>query len=297
MKKTPIIFPLFDTDALAQTIHTQCQYELGKIDLHQFPDGESLIKLNTDVAGRDVFLSINLNHPNTKLLPLLFAAETAKSLGCLSVILIAPYLPYMRQDKVFEPGQGITATYFATLISNYFDAMITIDPHLHRFHHLSAIYKIPTHLLHAAKHIAEWIHQHVKNPVLIGPDSESSQWIEDIANQAGTPYLVLEKTREGDTAVQISIPQIENHPNATPVLIDDIISTGTTMIEAVKALQLLKMTQPICIGIHALCSDDDYQKLCTSGAKRIVTCNTIPHPSNTIDINTAIVDCLRHKKS
>ena len=140
MKQAPVLFPLFGHHDLATTIQEKCHYEMGEITRHEFPDEETVIKIDSNVNNRTVIFIASLERPNAKILPLLFAAKTARSLGASKIILIAPYLAYMRQDKVFEPGQGITSTYFAELISNYFDGLITIDPHLHRWHALSETY-------------------------------------------------------------------------------------------------------------------------------------------------------------
>lgn len=133
MPRSPIIFSLFGCEKLADIIIKKSGFLAGKITAHQFPDEESLIKLETDVNDRTVIFLANLNRPNGKILPLLFAAETARELGASKVVLIAPYLPYMRQDKIFKAGEGITSKYFAKLLSGYFDGLITIDPHLHRW--------------------------------------------------------------------------------------------------------------------------------------------------------------------
>lgn len=293
MKKQPIIFPLFGYDELANTIQNKCHYDHGTIILHQFPDEETLIKIDSDVRDRTTIFIGSLDWPNTKILPLIFAVETARSLGSSNIILVAPYLSYMRQDKVFEPGQGITSKYFAKLISRYFDGLITIDPHLHRWNKLSAIYEIPTHVLHATDKIAHWIHDNIKRPVLIGPDSESRQWVDDIAQKAKAPYLILEKKRKGDSSVEISMTNLEQYRDFTPVLIDDIISTGVTMIETIKQLRFLKMASPVCIGVHAVFAGDAYQTLLASGVDKIITCNTISHVSNGIDISDDIINILR----
>lgn len=286
--KEPIIFPLFGCDALAHSIQKKCHYELGHSTQHQFPDEETVIKIESNVLDRTVIFMASLNLPNTKLLPLLFAAETARSLGAVRIILVAPYLAYMRQDKVFEAGQGITSAYFARLISYYFDAIVTIDPHLHRWRELDEIYNIPTKVLHATDNIADWIHQHIQNPLLIGPDAESMQWVKDIARKLNTTYLVLEKNRKGDNDVEVSIPHIEKYRDFIPCVCDDIISTGMTMMGTVKNLKLLSMKPPICIGVHALFNIETEQNLIASGAGKIITCNTILHSTNQIDITNII---------
>lgn len=289
MNQTPIIFPLFGYDDLANSICKKLNYEFGKLTQHQFPDEETVIKIDTNVAERNLIFITSLDRPNRKLLPLLFTAETARELGASKIILVAPYLAYMRQDKQFQSGQGITSKYFAEIISHYFDGLITIDPHLHRWHELSDIYSIPTKVLHETDNIARWIQEHVQNPVLIGPDGESVQWVEEIAKKSQSPFLILEKIRKGDDTVVISIPNIEPYQGSTPVLIDDIISTGMTMLGTIGHLESLKMKPPVCIGVHAVFADNAYQELLASGIERIVTCNTIKHPSNGIDITNGII--------
>ena len=292
MKKYPIIFALFGHDELTATIQKKCHYEPGKISFHQFPDKETVVKIESDVAKRIVIFVANLAHPNPKILPLLFAAQTARSLGATQVVLVTPYLTYMRQDKVFEPGQGITSAYFAQLVSSYFDSLITIDPHLHRWSSLGEIYKIPAKVLHAANEIASWIPQHVSNPIFIGPDSESAQWVKTIAQKSSAPFTILEKNRKSDTQVEISIPGIKQYMHATPILIDDIISTGMTMMETLKHLRSLNMKPAVCIGVHAIFSGNAYQELLLSHVAKVITCNTIPHTSNNIDISQNIINFL-----
>jgi ribose-phosphate pyrophosphokinase len=292
MNQIPIIFPLFGYDDLANKIHKKLHYEIGNITQHQFPDEETVIKIDSDVTNRNIIFITSLDRPNTKFLPLLFTTETARELGAKKIILIAPYLSYMRQDKQFQTGQGITSKYFAKLISSYFDGLITIDPHLHRWHTLNDIYSIPTKIAHATDNIALWIHNNIQNPVLIGPDVESTQWVEEIAQKSYSPFLILEKNRTGDRSVEISIPNIEQYRESTPVLIDDIISTGMTMIGTANHLQALKMKPPICIGVHAVFAGNAYQDLLASRVEKIITCNTIEHVSNSIDISNDITQLL-----
>ncbi|HBD9275146.1 TPA: ribose-phosphate pyrophosphokinase [Legionella pneumophila] len=289
MKQSPILFSLFGSNYFANAIHQALGYDIGEITLHQFPDEETVIKIDSLVQNRDVVFITHLEKPNSKLLPLLFAAETARELGCRKIGLITPYLPYMRQDKQFHLGESITSKYFAKVISNYFDGLLTIDPHLHRWHSLSDIYSIPAKALHATDSISQWIKVNVPNPILIGPDAESSQWVSGIAQKIDAPCLILEKVRKGDNLVETSMPNVELYQNNTPILVDDIISTAGTMIETVTHLKSLSMKAPVCIGVHALFSGNAYKKLLKTGAGQIITCNTIAHSSNGIDMNELII--------
>lgn len=284
MTKAAIVFSLFRTDKLAEELAQTLGLEIGSLVLHQFPDKETVVTINSSVNDRDLLVLTDLSDPNAKGLPLLYFADTAKALGAKKITLIAPYLPYMRQDKQFHPGEGITSRYFAKLLSSYFDALITIDPHLHRWHSLDEIYSIPSTLLHATQLIARWISTNIKMPLLIGPDAESLQWVKEIACFTKAPYLILEKTRRGDKQVEVTIPDLDLYEHHQPVLVDDIISTARTMIETVNHLKELKKPAPVCIAVHALFADAAYQDLQKAGAAAIITTNTIEHPSNQINV-------------
>ncbi len=150
-------------------------------------------------------------------------------------------------------------------------------------------------MCHAAPAIAAWIKVNIEKPLLIGPDSESAQWVGDIAARIGAPSITLEKTRKGDREVEVSIPHLGKWQSHTPVLADDIISTGRTMLAAVKRLRDEHSIAPICIGVHAIFNGDAHESLIKAGA-RVITCNAITHASNAIDLTEIIAAsvCLIH---
>lgn len=293
-KNLLILFP-FELNALAEPIIAKMPDQVGCMTLRSFPDEESYVRMDSDLKNKKVFFIANLNQPNCKILPLLFAAKTAKANGALNVNLIAPYLPYMRQDIAFQKGEAISAAYFAEVITNDFDSLATIDPHLHRYHHLNEVYSIKTTVLHATDLIAQWIMNHVVNPLLIGPDQESEQWIKKIANRLHAPYVILQKIRRGDREVEVTLPNLQLFKQCTPILVDDIIATACTMIATIKELNVLNMPRPICIGVHALFVDESYQQLLQAGASQVVTCNSIAHVSNQIDLSPLIIDLLHRE--
>jgi ribose-phosphate pyrophosphokinase len=291
-----IIFGFPNSMHIAKKIADKLDLELGKLTMKKFPDSETFIKIYSEVKDKDVILVCSLNNPDLKLLPILFFVETVKSLGAKSVGLVAPYLPYMRQDKRFSEGEAITSKYFAELLSKYISWLITIDPHLHRYKSLSEIYSIPTHTLHAAKVISEWIKHHITNPVIVGPDEESEQWVSKVAEAADAPFFVLKKQRHSNGSVEISLPPAETYKLNTPVLIDDIISTANTMIETVRQLKDAGMHPPICIGTHGIFAEHAYDHLLFTGIAKLATCNTIEHVSNEIDVSGLIVEVIAGMK-
>jgi ribose-phosphate pyrophosphokinase len=256
--------------------------------MRQFPDGESYVRLSAPCEARDVIVVASLDRPNPKVLPLLFLADLAHELGARRVLLVAPYLAYMRQDTRFKPGEAVTSRSFAKLLSGRIDGLVTIDPHLHRYQALADLYSVPAQVIHAAPLIAEWIQAEIERPLLVGPDSESEQWVADVAARASAPYVVLEKTRRGDRDVEVSIPDVERWRDRRPVLVDDIISTARTMIETVRHLKRADLPAPICVGVHAVFAGDAYRALSGAGAERIVTTNAIAHESNGIDVSGAV---------
>ena len=287
---TLLMLPLPGNEAAARALAQRSGAELGALTVRRFPDGETYVRLGTEVRDRDVALVCSLHRPDDKLLPLAFVAETARDLGGRTIGLVAPYLAYLRQDRRFQEGEGVTSRYFARLISGTVDWLVTIDPHLHRLPSLGAVYSIPGRVLHAAPYVSSWIREHMPQAVLIGPDAESAQWVEAVARAAQSPFVVLEKVRRGDRDVEVSVPQIEEWRQHTPVLVDDIISTGRTMIETIGHLRRAGLRPPVCIGVHAVFAGDSYQDLLTAGAAVVVTCNTIPHPSNRIDLSPLLAE-------
>jgi ribose-phosphate pyrophosphokinase len=287
-----MLFSFPGNEVQTERLAHHAKLPVGELQVHRFPDGESLVRIVSDVKDMRVILVCTLDRPDDKIIPLCFTARTMKEFGAAHVELVAPYLAYMRQDKRFLRGEAITSRVFAQIISEYFDRLITVDPHLHRYQSLSEIYSIPTEAVHASGAIGEWIRKNVERPLLIGPDEESRQWVEAVAQKANAPFNVLDKIRKGDHEVDVSLPDVENYRDHTPVLVDDIISTGRTMIETIGHLRTLKMKPAVCMGVHAVFSGDAYEHLKASGAGQIVTCTAIPHESNAIDLAPLLVHVL-----
>ena len=129
-------------------------------------------------------------------------------------------------------------------------------------------------------------------PLIVGPDTESVQWVADVAKIAEAPFIILEKIRRGDEEVEISVPQVKRYKEHTPVLVDDIISTARTMIETIGHLKKAGMKKPVCIGIHGIFANNAYSDLIAAGAKEVITCNTILHESNKIEIDEILSESL-----
>ncbi len=284
-----LIFSL-EADALANHLSQIMGIEQGGLEHRIFPDGEHYLRVLTDCTQKSVILCVHLDHPNAKLLELIFLAKAVREQGAKRVGLVVPYLPYMRQDKAFQPGEVVTSRHFAQLLSTYFDWLVTVDPHLHRYHSLDEIYTLQSTVVAAAPVIAQWILASVQNPLLIGPDSESEQWVADVATRAGAPYQILNKTRYGDYEVAVSPIDFADFRQHTPVLVDDIISSGKTLLMTLAQLQQMALPNAICIAVHGLFAGDAYRQL--QQQAEVLTCDCVPHPSNRITMTPAIADAV-----
>ena len=274
--------------ALAATIAPALQSRLAPVAWRHFPDGESLIALEEGLDGANVAILASLRDPDPLALPLRFAALTARELGARSVGLIAPYLAYMRQDTRFHPGEAVSAPLFARFLEDSFDWLVTADPHLHRFKRLQSLYRIPVAHVSATPAVADWIGRTIPDALLIGPDSESAQWVARIAAKGGLPYQVLNKQRHGDYQVHVSLPDATAAAGRTPVLVDDIVSSGHTILETLAHLQRLALPPPVLVAIHPVFAGDAYARLQDAGLTRIASTDTIAHPSNAIPLGAEL---------
>lgn len=276
-------------DALAGALGA----ERGVLDIHSFPDGETRVSLHGDCARREVLVVCGGRGANLNAMPLYFAAQAARALGAARVGLVAPYLAYMRQDTQFHAGEAVSALAYGRFLSNAFDWLVTVDPHLHRLKSLDEVFSIPTRCVSSMSTVATWIAANVSDPVLIGPDRESTQWAQIVAARLGAPWTVLEKTRTGDRQVTVTLPDPPLLRGRTPVIIDDIASSGRTLVETLNALHGLGCATICCVVVHALFASDAESAIRAAGVAHLVSTNTVRHATNAIDVVPLLVDAVR----
>ncbi|WP_102797655.1 ribose-phosphate diphosphokinase [Bowmanella denitrificans] len=262
--------------------------ESGRLERRDFPDGESYLRINSDVTGKDVLVLVDLVHPNDKYLPLIFLLDTLREFGAASVGVMAPYLSYMRQDIRFNQGEALTSKIFAGALSRHMDYLVTVDPHLHRYHSLDQIYSVPSQVVQGAPALAQWLKGR-DNLLLVGPDAESEQWVAGIAGLCGHPFVIGEKQRNGDRDVQIQLPDLSAYAGRTAVMIDDVISSGQTILQCMQALNKAGIEQQECAAVHGIFAEGAAQMLLEAGLQALATSNSIAHFSNAIDLSPLLV--------
>ena len=263
------------------------------LELHRFPDGESLVRVQPPAGP--AALVCTLRDPDRLSVPLLMAAATLRELGAGSVGLVAPYLAYMRQDRAFEPGQAVSARIYARWLSAHFDWLLTVDPHLHRIASLEQVYTLRARVVHAAPAVARWIAAQIRRPLLIGPDAESRQWVADVAARIGAPMLVLDKQRRGDLDVSSSLPELAQWRQRTPVLLDDIASSGRTLAVVLQQLRAQGLADAVCVVTHGLFARDALPVLRAAGAARLACTDSVDPPPGVerIELDGELAEALR----
>ena len=264
----------------------------GKIQLHRFPDGESLVQLPTALPEHVLFCQ-TLHYPNDKLIELFLAVKSARQQGARQLTLVAPYLCYMRQDKAFVPGQAVSQQIIGGFLGELFDNVITVDPHLHRIERLDqAIPARQAVSLTAAGLLGDYVQGRYENAVFIGPDEESEQWVQVVAGPGNTEFVVARKIRYGDKSVAIELPEYD-FSGKTAVLVDDVISSGHTMAETAKVLQQKGASRVVAICTHALLAPGAENLLEENGIDDLISTDSIPHSSNQISLALLLAEAVR----
>ena len=278
---------------IARDIAKKLKADYSDLAVKKFPDGETKIRFLAKLKGKTVVLIQSFyGNVNDCVVEAIFAADTARDLGAKEVFLAAPYFPYLRQDKRFKPGDCISLRTMAGLVDQHFGKVLIIDPHLHREAQLSHIFKIKSHKITSNPLIGDYIKKNIKNPLIVGPDWESYKWAQKVAEKIGCDYVILEKVRYSGTKVKVALNKKIDIKGKSLVLVDDIISTGNTLIEAAKDIKKLGAKRFACIAVHGIFVENALDRLKKANIQ-VTTTNTIPNKVAKIDISGLIAETLK----
>ena len=281
-----------DEQTIAQAVAAAAGLTLAVIQRHRFPDGELRLRLPESLPPRVVFWR-GLHQPNEKLVEILLVARTAHQLGAVHLTLVAPYLAYMRQDIAFNPGEAVSQRVIGRFLAGLFDAVITVDPHLHRVATLEEAIPVKDAIvLSGAPLLADHIATQRPDVLLIGPDEESLQWVAQAAARHGWAHGVCRKLRHGDRQGDIELPDLPFTGRAV-VLMDDVASSGHTLAQAARLLKAAGAASVDVAVTHALFADGAVRLIREAGAGQIWSTDSIPHASNAVSIVPAVAEALR----
>lgn len=278
----------------AERLASRLGVPLHPIDVHSFPDGE--LRVTVGPASATTIVYAPLDRPNDKLLALLFAAEAFRREGARRLVLTAPYLCYMRQDAAFHKGEAINQRVVGPLLAGSFDRVITVDAHLHRTKRIEDVFPgIESDDLSAMPALADTLLGSglSRETVVVGPDEESRPWVGDLAARLELKHAVGRKSRRGDRSVEIAFDDPGLFTGRPVLLVDDIVSSGGTLIACTKALLAAGATAVDAVVTHALFSPQMTQAFRDAGVRSIRSTTSVPHPTNAIALDGVLADALR----
>ena len=290
---TPGLLLAFDDEqTLAESLASALKIPLALVQRHRFPDGESKLRLPPELPT-DLLLLRGLHRPHDKLVELLITAPAARALGAQRILLISPYLAYMRQDMAFTPGEAVSQRHIAALLASQVDGLITVDPHLHRIHSLDEVMTGCRSLaLTAAPLLAAWVAGQVPGALLLGPDEEALQWVAAAGRAQGLDHAVCHKQRFGDRDVRVALPDLALAGRAV-VLMDDVASTGRTLVEAtIAALAAGAASVDVAVS-HGLFVGDALAELHAAGVRHVWCCDSVPQAQAVVSIAPLLADAVR----
>jgi len=280
-----------DEFAPAQRLAGALGAPLAPVTVHAFPDGETMPRVAAPGAATTVAYR-SLDRPNAKLVDLLLAADAWRRAGAERLILVAPYLCYLRQDAVFATGEPLSRDVIAPLIGSRFDGVVTVQAHLHRTPDLARALGTPACNLLADDPLADALPAYESPPLIVGPDAESAPWAAAWARRLAGEATTLKKTRRGDRDVSIETPvaRIAGRP---VVIIDDIASSGETLERAVELARRAGAASIDVAIAHALMDVAATRRVVRAGARRIVSTDSVRHATNGAELAPLLAKAVR----
>lgn len=278
----------------AQRLAVRLGLDAREIAVHRFPDEE--VRVTVGPAAPTTIVFGSLDRPNEKLLALLFAAEALRRGGARRLVLVAPYLCYMRQDMAFNAGEAISQKVIGPLLACVFDRVVTVDAHLHRTRSIEEVFPgSESDNLSAMPAIAAALRADGFDPatVVAGPDEESEGWVSELAGRMGLRFAVAHKTRRDDRSVDIVFPDSTLFAGHPVLLVDDIVSSGGTLAACARTLAAAGARSVDAIVTHALFAPELVAAFFAAGIRSVKSTDSVPHPTNAIALDAILADALR----
>ena len=290
--KPGLLLAFDDEQPLAESLAATLDIPLALVQRHRFPDGESKLRLPPALPA-ELLLLRGLHRPHHKLAELLITAPAARELGARRIVLVSPYLAYMRQDMAFSPGEAVSQRHIAALLGSQVDGLITVDPHLHRIQSLDEVMTGCRSLaLSAAPLLGAWVARQVPGALLLGPDEEAMQWVAAAGRAHGLDHAVCHKQRLGDREVRVALPDLPLAGRAV-VLMDDVASTGRTLVEAATAALAAGAASVDVAVTHGLFVGEALAELRAAGVRQVWCSDTVPHANAVVSVASLLVDAVR----
>ena len=278
---------------LAKKISKKLKANLVKSEVKIFPDGEIKITLKGKLSKSKTIVVQSIYPPvDSNLLQALSLISKAKEYST-EVIVVVPYLGYARQDREFLPGEIATMKVLGQLFKGAgASKIIVVDIH-------SKIglkhFKIKSENLSAIPDLARYFQKiNLKNPLVVSPDQGGKERAKEFADRFGSGFIALKKQRDRKTGkIQIKTGVLDEVIGRDLILVDDMISTGESIIKATEFLRKQKCNRVFVTCTHALLMNNAEKKIKKAGVAKIISTNTIPGNSSLVDVSSTIAKAIK----
>jgi len=254
---------------VATNLANRLQQPLMKTTFKRFPDDEFYVRLHDNIAEEDVLL-VQTAYPDQRIVELFLMQDAVHEAGAKTITVVIPYFGYSRQDKKFEEGEPVSARAIAQHISMNADRVITVDPHKE---HVLKFFTVPAYSCSAVSSIAAYLKER-NTDFILAPDKGAKERAKEAAMLIDCEYDYLEKTRIDGFTVKITPKKLDARGKHVAI-IDDIISTGSTMAQSITELKKQGAASVSVACTHGLFVGGAKEKLLASGCDEIISTDTI----------------------
>ncbi|MBA4436837.1 MAG: ribose-phosphate diphosphokinase [Nitrosopumilus sp.] len=279
------------SEDLGRKLARKIKANLVKSEVRVFPDGESKITLKGNISKRKSIVVQSIYPPvDTNLIQALSLISKAKE-NSSEVVVVVPYMGYARQDREFLPGEIVTMKVMAKLFKGAgASKLIAVD-----IHSLIGLkyFTIKSKNVSAVSDLASYFKKmSLKDPLVVSPDQGGKERAKKFAKEMGIEFIALQKKRDRKTGkVQIKTKEADVIGRDL-ILVDDMISTGGSIVNATKFLKKERCKRVFVACTHALLMNDAEKKIKKSGVTKIVSANTIPGKTSIVDVSNTIAKAI-----
>ena len=280
------------SEDLAKKLAKKLKANFISSDLRIFPDGESKITINAKPKKGKIVV-VNSTYPpvDSNLMQTLSLISKAKQFSS-DVVSVIPYLGYARQDREFLPGEIVTLSVITKLLmAAGASEVIVVDIHSEAglIH-----FEIPVKNVSAVPELASHFKKmNLKDPLVVSPDLGGTARAKEFARSYGTDFIALKKQRDRKTGkVEIMTLDLDGVKGRDLVLVDDMISTGGSIVKAAEFLRKQKCGKVYVACTHALLIDNAEKKIRKAGVSGIISANTIPRKTSVVDVSGTIAKAI-----
>ena len=280
------------SEDVARKLSRKIKANFVKSQVRVFADGESKITLSGKISKTKSIVVQSIYPPvDTNLIQALSLISKAKETSS-EVIAVIPYMGYARQDREFLPGEIVTMKVLGKLFKGAgASKIIAVDIHsMIGFKHFS----IKTKNVSAIPELVRYFKKlSLKNPLVVSPDQGGKERAKEFAKELGSEFIALEKKRDRKTGkVQIKTKNLDEVANRDLILVDDMISTGGSIVKATQFLKKQKCKKVYVACTHALLMNDAEKRIKKAGVTKIISANTIPGKTSIVDISNTIAKAI-----